>query len=263
MQQRQPWLTEHWPKTSISSSGSLSYADVEALNCRVYGAGYKSMDCQGLLEGFRAEGNTRWCVGVLHGDPINLTAPCCPVSAAQVRESGLDYLAMGHIHAKGSYRAGTVCAWPGCPMGRGWDETGEKGVYIVELEEAASLRFLPLGLPQFHSETAVIRTDALSALEAVLPAASQPGLFPGDPDGQRQCADSQIAAAIAHLGYLLLQGRNPGKPESVGLAGEDSLRGLYFQKLQALSREEKTSDIASLAAAISMTLLDGREVELP
>ena len=33
--------------------------------------------------------------------------------------------------------------------------------------------------------------------------------------------------------------------------------------LQALSREEKTSDIASLAAAISMTLLDGREVELP
>lgn len=258
-----PWLTEHWPKNVHIFTGSLSYTDVEALNCRVYGAGYKSMDCQGLLEGFRAEGNARWCVGVLHGDPMNLTAPCCPVSAAQVRESGLDYLAMGHIHAKGSYRAGTVCAWPGCPMGRGWDETGEKGVYIVELEEAASLRFLPLGLPQFHSETAVIRTDALSALEAVLPAASSPDFFRVTLTGSGSVQIPKLQRQYAHLGYLLLQDETRESRNLWDWAGEDSLRGLYFQKLQALSREEETSDIASLAAAISMTLLDGREVELP
>ena len=109
-----PWLVESWPENVHIFTGNMDYLDFPALNCRVYGGGYRSMDCPPLLSGFRAEGDARWCVGVLHGDAMNLSSPYCPVTAAQVRESGLDYLALGHIHATGSFRAGeSLCAWPG------------------------------------------------------------------------------------------------------------------------------------------------------
>ena len=40
-------------------------------------------------------------------------------------------MALGHIHKRTEpLRFGnTVCAWPGCPEGRGFDELGEKGFY--------------------------------------------------------------------------------------------------------------------------------------
>ena len=133
-----PWR-ESWPENVHIFTGSMEYRDYPQLNCRVYGGGYRSMDCPPLLENFHAEGDARWCLGLLHGDGLNLSSPYCPVTAAQVRESGLDYLALGHIHTAGSFRAGdTLCAWPGCPMGRGWDETGEKGALILELDRTPS-----------------------------------------------------------------------------------------------------------------------------
>ena len=89
-------------------------------------------------------------MAVLHADPMRLQSPYCPVTTAQVRDSGLQYLALGHIHKAGSFHtAGTLCGWPGTPMGRGYDETREKGVYIVELEERPKLRFVPLNTVRF------------------------------------------------------------------------------------------------------------------
>ena len=64
----------------------------------------------------------------LHGDALNAGSPYNAVTREQIAASGLCYLALGHIHEKsGLQRAGeTFYAWPGCPMGRGFDELGQK-----------------------------------------------------------------------------------------------------------------------------------------
>ena len=130
------WLEESWPENVYVFTGGLEAVTIPELNCRVYGAGYQSMDSAPLLENFRAEGSEKYCIAVLHGDPTRKDSPYCPITAQQVRDSGLQYLALGHIHKAGAFHAGgTLCAWPGCPMGRGWDETGEKGVCIVTVED--------------------------------------------------------------------------------------------------------------------------------
>ena len=130
------WLEENWPENVYVFTGGLEAVTIPDLNCRVYGAGYQSMDSAPLLENFRAEGSEKYCIAVLHGDPTRKDSPYCPITAQQVRDSGLQYLALGHIHKAGAFHAGgTLCAWPGCPMGRGWDETGEKGVCIVTVED--------------------------------------------------------------------------------------------------------------------------------
>ena len=167
-----PWLDEKWPGNVFVFRGKLESVSIMDLNCRVYGAGFQSMDCSGLLEGFRADGKERYCIGLFHGDPTQKNSPCNPITAAQVRDSALDYLALGHIHKAGAFRAGdTLCAWPGCPMGRGWDETGEKGVCIVTLGESAQIQAVGLDTVRFHSMEVEVGQDPVRALEAVLPGA--------------------------------------------------------------------------------------------
>ena len=94
-----PYDKEDWPSNvHIFTQPKMTFISLPELDCKVYGAGYTSMDCPGLLKDFRAEGDERWHIGVLHGDPNTASSPYCPVTKAQVQESGLDYLAMGHIH---------------------------------------------------------------------------------------------------------------------------------------------------------------------
>ncbi|MFR7894793.1 MAG: hypothetical protein ACLU38_12725 [Dysosmobacter sp.] len=51
-----------------------------------------------------------------------------PIRKEEIAASGLAYLALGHIHKRAEPLTfgGTVCAWPGCPEGRGSDEWWKK-----------------------------------------------------------------------------------------------------------------------------------------
>lgn len=260
-----PWREERWPENVHLFTGDLSYYDLEELDCRVYGAGYQSMDCPALLEGFQARGDARWCVAVLHGDPLSASSPCCPVTAAQVRESGLDYLALGHIHRPGSFRAGnTLCAWPGCPMGRGWNETGPKSVYLVTLEEGAALTQASLPLPGFYDLTARIGENAEAALEAILPPAESQDFYRVTLTGSGTVEIPALRKRFSYLAHLELVD-DTLHTDPWALAGDDSLRGVFFRMLreQLEGADETQAEMIRQAADLSLELLEGREVTLP
>lgn len=261
-----PWLEERWPENVKIFTGNMEAVDLTALNCRIYGAGYRSMDCPPLLEDFHAEGEMRWCVGVLHGDPASPGSPCCPVTAAQIRESGLDYLALGHIHRGGAFRAGsTLCAWPGPPMGRGWDETGEKHFLLVNLEETARITRIETGFPRFHKLTAQADGDPLAALEAILPAGETQDYFRVTLTGSGDTDVKALRAALPHLPHLTLIDRTEPPAALWADVGEDTLRGVYFGMLkEAMEKADpEQKKIPELAAKISLQLLEGKEVLLP
>ena len=257
---------ETWPPNVHIFTGDLTFMDLEQPSCRVYGAGYRSMDCPALLENFRAEGDARWHLAVLHGDPMTLSSPCCPVTAAQVRQSGLNYLALGHIHRGGSFRAGeTLCAWPGCPMGRGWDETGAKGVLIAQLGEETKAYTVPLGLPKFHRLTVPVGSDALEAMEAVLPPAESRDLYRVTLTGAGKPDVQALKRRFSHLAWLELLDETQEAEDLWEGAGDDSLRGVYFRLLkeQMEGAEPAQAELIRRAAEISRCLMDGREVTLP
>lgn len=260
-----PWTDESWPENVVVFTEGLSYLDIPELNCRVYGAGYQSMDCEALLDGFRAEGDG-YRIGLLHGDPTNASSPNCPITAAAVRDSGLHYLALGHIHRSGAFRAGgTLCAWPGCPMGRGWDETEDKGVLLVTLEETAEIRAVSLGMPRFFDITVTVDGDAEAALDAALPPAATEDLYRVTLRGTGKPDCGALLARYAHLGYLELRDQTEAPVDLWENAGEDSLRGVYFRLLreQLEAADPEAQKIIRLAAQLSRKLLDGKEVELP
>lgn len=253
-----PWVEEKWPDNVFVFPKNVTSVALPSLDCRIYGAGYESMDCPPLLEGFRAAGEEKYLLAVLHGDPVQLRSPYCPVTAAQARDSGLTYLALGHIHKAGSFRAGDcLCGWPGTPMGRGFDETREKGVYIVDVEEKASLRFVPLDTPRFYELE--VDTDRESLADA-LPGAGNPHFYRVTLTGSGE----ENLSVVTHFPNLELIDRRERPADPWENAGEDTLEGTYFHLLQEKleNTAPQTERCIRLAAEISLKLLQGREVQL-
>jgi len=61
------------------------------------------------------------------------------ISIKALAGKGIDYLALGHIHEHGEDRidARGCYVYPGCLEGRGFDEAGEHGFEMVEIDEAS------------------------------------------------------------------------------------------------------------------------------
>ncbi len=263
-----PWIRESWPpNVHIFKKQAITSQVVSELDCRIYGAGFQSMECPGLLADFQAGGHEKYALMVLHADPTSTASAYCPVTAAQIRDAGLDYVALGHIHAPGRFGAGAgMCAWPGCPMGHGYDETGVKGVLVVELEESAHVRFLPLDVPRFYDSSAVAGDDPVGAVESLLP-----------PGGSEDFFRIRLTGEVRHNAIDRLNGRFPQYPnlrildETIPAGdiwetvGQDSLEGMYFQILQNAMEGQDAETVATLelTARISRQILQGREVELP
>ena len=262
--QKSPYITEKWPgNVHIFRNAAMESVAVEALDCRVYGGAFLGTQSGGLLEGFRAEGAERYAIGVLHGDPGGAQSPYCPVTAMQVQESGLDYLALGHIHAAGSFRAGdTLAAWPGCAMGRGFDETGEKGALVVTLDQQARTEFVPLPGIRFFD----LELPPGQRIEANLPAMGSGDFYRVTLVGQREPPDlEEIRSRFPQFPNLILRDRTRPPVELWANAEEDSLQGTFFRILRdaAQGQDEQTRHTLELAAKIARQILLGQEVELP
>ncbi len=257
-----PYLRDIWPENvHIFTKSDISSVAVPGLDCRVYGAGFESMDCRALLEHFRLEGSERYQIGLLHGDPVQKNSPYCPISQEQVAASGLDYLALGHVHKGGSFTAGgTLCGWPGCPMGRGNDELGEKGVYLVALEEKAAITFLPLEGPRFYDLEAEVLDTPENAVRAALPPVGSEDFYRITLIGEAEAFDIS-ALSFPAFPHLELRDRTAPPVDIWSRMGADNLEGVFFQMLHdTLPSDPET---AALAAKIARKILDGREVVLP
>lgn len=106
------------------------------------------------------------------------------ISLRSLRNKGIDYLALGHIH---SYKTGELDArgsycYPGCLEGRGFDECGEHGFVILDIdEEKKSLRqdFIPMAYRQIYAldvdiTDCMTTADIAGRIRAVL-AKAEPG----------------------------------------------------------------------------------------
>lgn len=265
--EKSPYLEENWPNNvHIFKKSEIMSVSLPELNCRVYGAGFESMDCPGLLKDFCVEGQEHWHIGVLHGE-VAATSHYCPITKEQIKRSGLHYLALGHIHKGGSLRSGdTLCAWPGCPMGHGFDELGIKGVIIAELSDTVKASFVPLDTPRFYEESVEAGENAADAAASVLPATPSDDFYRVTLTGYSVPVDLEaVRKEFTHIPNLQLFDQTLPELDLWSSVGEDTLEGVYFGLLKnsSDSDSETLSRRAKLAARISRQILDGQEVRLP
>ena len=263
-----PWVREPWSENVyIFRRPEITSFSIRELDCRIYGAAYTGPECPGLLEDFRAQCDERHALLLLHADPTNADSPYCPVTAAQLREAGVDYAALGHIHATGKFEAGAgLCVWPGCPLGRGFDEIGTKGVCIAELDEAVSLRFVPIDGPRFLEYTAAVLGDPAGAIAAVLPPEGSRDHIRVRLTGETAAgATDGLALRFADWPNLTILDETTVPGDVWDNAEDDTLTGIFFRILrdEARNADPETARTLELAARIGRKLLEGREVALP
>lgn len=119
---------------------------IETEKADIYGISFSGTNVEAsLLPRFTVKNPEKINILVMHG---NLAGEGYnPIRMQEIADSGMDYIALGHIHkASGLQNAGgTYFAYPGCPEGRGFDETGEKGVLALELEKGkVQATFVPV-----------------------------------------------------------------------------------------------------------------------
>ena len=256
-----PYIREIWPENvHIFKDQQIQRVDLPELGLRIYGAGFQSMDCPGLLEGFQAEG---LAVGVFHADPTQVSSAYNPVTKTQVAQSGLAYLALGHVHKGDQFRVeNTLCAWPGCPMGRGYDEEGEKGVLIVTLEDTAQARFVPLEGPRFFD----VSVDFAAGIGSVLPAVANHDFYRVTLTGEAEAVNLEaLRQQFGAFPNLVLRDQTHRPVDLWQSVGEDNFEGVYFGLLQSAltDADPETKERILLAAKLSRQILDGQEVVLP
>jgi DNA repair exonuclease SbcCD nuclease subunit len=93
------------------------------------------------------------------------------INLRDFKNKGIDYLALGHIHEYVSEKldgTGKYC-YPGCLEGRGFDECGEHGFVLLDIDESAKTvtdTFIPFSYRNLY-EVDVDITDAYSTTEVL------------------------------------------------------------------------------------------------
>lgn len=146
------WESWELPRNVTVFRGDEVIEDKE-IGVRIYGYAFEGAYKQSL-ELKKAENDDMINIAVVHGD-TGADSLYAPVSETAIKESKMDYVALGHIHKRsGILKSGdTYYAYCGCIEGQGFDETGEKGVYAGTVEKGkVSLEFVPLCSRRFIEE---------------------------------------------------------------------------------------------------------------
>ena len=261
------WLTEVWPSNvTVFTENQVKSFVLENLDCTIYGAAFTSMDCPALLQDFRANHTTHYGIGIFHGDPTMVSSSYNPITQTQIRQSGLDYLALGHIHKAGSLVCGdTLCLWPGCPMGKDYGEPGEKGAYIVTLDMGVTSKFVSLDTPRFYDLSLSVGRSARESLEQILPPAGSMDYYRITLTGESEKLDIPLLlGAFSHIPHLELTDSTQPPVDVWKALGSDTLEGRFFEMIKAqMDVAPENKEILSLAAELSRRILDGQEVVLP
>lgn len=122
---------------------------------RIHGQSYaRGAVTENLASGFRAHPAAPFSIGLLHtnvGDRPDHGnyAPC---SVEDLRASGMDYWALGHIHQPGQVLADPPAYYCGIPQGRDPGELGARGCYLVDVDSTGrpTARFVATDVVRWH-----------------------------------------------------------------------------------------------------------------
>jgi len=287
-----PYRCETWPANVRIFQDRLEWVEWPESGVRVYGCGFTATVAPTPLPLEPAERlDPDWFnLYLVHGDLGSAgSSPYNPLSAARLAGAGYDYAALGHIHAFSGFQKErqTTYAYAGCPFGRGFDETGPKGVIIGTVQRRQGLagqpeldlRFSPLGGRRFLAQSIDLSgcQDHRQAAEAILAALQTMAgqtwsdhvyklTLTGDlaPDFRLSLAVLEPLLHGQLFWYRLVdETRQPADLQD--LAREISLRGAFVRQAQRDLQQAADQDLKALlilnrALDLGLAALRGEEV---
>ena len=263
------YATLPWPENvHIFRSRAMEAIHLDSPAVHVYGAAFTEPRESGLLNSFLADADERPTVMVLHGVLGDADSVYNPIREEIVAASGLDYLALGHVHKQEVRKLGnTTVGNPGFAMGRGFDELGPGSALFVELDGTeCRVEPVPLGGRIYQSMEISVGADPLADIMESLPEQTGEDIYRITLTGS--CPAPDMAALYAELsphfyGLELIDKTLPPLELWKDLE-EDSLKGEFLRQLKACYDAEDAGEddrrLVARAARIGLALMEGREV---
>ncbi len=254
----------------IFSKPEIECVELPELGARVFGAAFTDKRSDALLKEFGAE-RSEGMLNILciHGEVGARESLYNPITEKELARSGMDYAALGHIHkASGLKKAGeTWYAWPGCPEGRGFDETGEKTVNLVTLGRGhCALETACIAGRKYEIMKAdVTGSDALLAIHTLLPDETIRDIYRIILTGETEESPNlgQLYNSLSDMFFeLQLRDETRLRRSVWESAGDDTLRGLFLLKLREKydrARDDAQRMAVEQAARWGLAALDNRE----
>ena len=193
------------------------------------------------------------------------------VDLRRLRDKGIDYLALGHIHSYKLERLdgrGIYC-YPGCLEGRGFDECGEHGFVLLEIQGESRTfthRFVPFAGRRFYTLEVDItgcmtttqigeRIRRVLAEAAPSPKSLVKLVLTGQVDVECEKEPALLCKQFEEDYYFLkLEDESRLWVDYAGFARDESLKGEFVRTVQGapeLTQEEKAAVIRCGIQALS------------
>ena len=185
-------------------------------------------------------------IAVMHGQVVSGNGE--GINLKQLADKNINYLALGHIHSfeQGKLDRRGKWAYCGCPEGRGFDETGEKGFVLFDTQ--GKVEFVPFCKRQLHEiKVDITGLDSyitqLEKIKKQLADYSTDDAFKivlvGQIDAGVHLDLQSITNRLDHLFYAKVVDKTVAKIDEKKLGCEKSLRGEFFRVVSALDLSDE------------------------
>lgn len=262
---RSVWAALDWSENvHIFTDSGLEQIDLPG--CTLWGRAFPDPHQDTCpLEGLEVPNDGKLHIACLHGC-VGTGNDYGPIALSDIASSGLDYLALGHVHQNSGLQkeGNTFWAYPGCPEGRGFDEPGEKGVLYVEAEPGrVNAQFIPMARRRYE----ILSVDITGAVD---PVAAVRTAAPGNASdlicrviltGERLSPDlAALDRALSPEFYgLTLIDRTRLPQDLWARREEDALTGLFLRSMWEQCQAEPDNALYQLAARYGLAALEGGE----
>lgn len=231
------------------------------LNTCVYGKSFKEVYTRGEPRFSLKTDNNYINLMCIHGElRSDLGSDYNSITTEFIENSGMDYIALGHIHKRTDIEkiGDTYLSYCGCPEGHGFDELGEKGVYIGKIsKKSCDLQFVPTAKRMHLCESIDISNNITSSeitqniinyLKQKYPESFSENLYKiiltGYIDDDVTISATEITSRLNEVVYLAkLRDATEIKLNFEELAKEATLKGIFvknmLKKIDAAPESEK------------------------
>ena len=249
---------------------SDDFVEFNELNTRVYGKSFKETYMAGTDSFSLAPDNSFINLMCIHGDlRSDLGSDYNSITGDFVKSSGMDYIALGHVHKRTDIGkiGDSYIAYCGCPEGQGFDELGEKGVYLGEVSKTdCKLDFVPVCKRMHLAENVdvsglatsnEIADKILQFIKDKYPSNFADNLYKiilvGAIDDGVKLSLTEITTRVADSVYFIkLRDKTKIKLDFDAISQENTLKGVFVKKMLSKIADANEQEKEQLLYALNI-----------
>ena len=265
----------------IFKKDTMERFDIDSLGVSVFGYAFTSrVMFNSPFAAMPSIDDQRINIVCAHGELGNSSSDNCPISLTDIRDSGVDYVALGHLHTGSEVMTeGRVrYAYSGSLEGRDFGERGQRGAIIAAMAKSDGIFDMQSKFVRFSKRRyEAIKLDVTgvatnSELVAKLDKAVREEKYGedtllrvtivGEANSALDISNNTFATVSSKLFYMELTNRSVPQVDISSLEHDPTIKGAFYESLLPLFRDTDATqrDIAEKALRYGLAALDGNDI---